>query len=220
MFKLITYLLIIYIVSGSKCNFSTSEKDSSIDFKGNILYNGIFNYLFSKDIYCIGNWTMKSSKGNSKYKLEYYGPIKNGIPYGIGQNIMITHVYSIDNDTQGQYFYTGNWINGYKEGNGLLYLTIMNQNTINNILIQKGNFEKNNIIDGFEFTYSLNNNVCSVYNGKFKDNRPNGYGIINYNNGTSIEGEFVNGNIININNIVESKINEFNCFEMLIQVKY
>jgi hypothetical protein len=219
MFKLITYLLIIYIVSGSKCNFSISGKDSSIEFKGKVLYNGIFNYLFSKDIYCIGNWIMKSSNDNDNYKLEYNGAIKNGMPHGVGQNTMITHSYGINNDTQAQYLYTGGWVNGYKEGNGLLNLTFINQNTTNN-LIQKGKFEKNNIIVGFEFIYSLNNNVCSVYNGKFKDNRPNGYGIINYNNGTSIEGEFVNGNIININNIFESKINEFDCLETLIQVKY
>jgi hypothetical protein len=215
-------IITILVKSNKICDFARSGKDYNIEFKGKIKnnfkfsFNGVYDYIFNyNDKYCVGNWILNSSKGDSDYKLVYYGDIKNGKPHGVGQNTMITHNYIINNDTQTQLLYTGSWANGYKEGNGLLYLTFINEkNKTNFTTIQKGKFEKNDIVDGIEFSYTIDNNICSIYTGKFLDNRPNGYSIIHYNNGTILEGEFVNGKIIKIDKIIDSKINVFNCSEI------
>jgi len=236
---LITIYLLIIILSMMKigstlsipatksnvCDFKTSGTDFNIEFKGLVkdyksptTFGNIFNYIFKNDnddSYCVGEWTMKSTNDGDNYKLVYYGDIKNGMPHGVGDNTMITHTYNVENDIQANYFYTGSWKNGYKEGNGRQQVTFIEKNDVKDkakvITIQEGNFINNDIVEGKEFSYVIENNVCSKYNGKFYENRPHGYGIIHHNNGTIFEGEFNHGKITKIAKEIESYI--FNCKE-------
>jgi hypothetical protein len=227
----IIYIIVIFnviitiIKSTDTCNFKTSGKDFTIEFKGyvknnfKILLNGIFNYIYYYgDTYCVGQWTMISKNDGDVYKLFYYGDIKNGMPHSISENTMITYSYNLDNDVHINYYYNGIWKDGYKEGFGRQQITFMdkNNNNVKMILIQKGIFSKNDIIEGYEFSYSVNNS-CSEYNGKFHENRPHGYGIIHFNNGSIFEGEFDHGKIFNIDKNITDKKQQFTCLEKLTQ---
>jgi len=225
---LIISVLIILVKSENNCDFQKCGNGFNIEFKGFVkdnksstTFGDIYNYFFSKkDVYCVGEWIMKSTNDGNDYKFLYYGDIKNGIPHGVSDNTMITHTYNVENNIQNNYFYTGSWKNGYKEGNGRQQLTFIEKNDVKDkpkvITIQEGNFIKNDIVEGNEFSYVIENNVCYKYNGKFDENRPNGYGVIHHNNGTIFEGEFINGEIVKIDKNVDNKINEFNCSEELI----
>uniref|UniRef100_A0A6C0EFY2 MORN repeat protein n=1 Tax=viral metagenome TaxID=1070528 RepID=A0A6C0EFY2_9ZZZZ len=229
----IIYIIVIFniiitiIKSSDTCNFKKSGKDFTIDFKGDVKnnfkfsLNGIYNYIYYYgDIYCVGEWKMVSKNDDNNYSMVYYGDIKNGMPHGVNEHTMITHNYKIDNNIETKYSYTGSWNNGNKEGHGLQKITFIDKNSnINPIIItiQKGLFNKNDIIEGVEFSYLIDVNVCYVYVGKFYNNRPNGTGIIHYNNGTIFEGEFMKGNLVNIVKTTTNEIDQFNCLEKLIQ---
>lgn len=205
------------------CEFRTSGTDFNIEFKGkhspSTTFGSLFDYFFNtnnNDSYCVGEWIMNSTKeGENDYKLIYYGNIKNGIPHGVGENTMITHTYNVENDIQAKYFYSGSWKNGYKEGKGLQRMTFLDKKDNNkqiSLTIQEGNFINNDIVSGNEFSYVIDSNDCSNYNGKFLDNRPHGYGKIHHNNGTIFEGEFYRGKIIKIDRVVNNQLYEFSCF--------
>jgi hypothetical protein len=224
---LIISIIIILVKSKNNCDFQKCGTGFNIEFKGLVkdksstTFGDLYNYFFSKeDVYCVGEWIMKSTNNDSDYKFVYYGDIINGIPHGVSDNTMITHTFNVENNIQNKYFYTGRWKNGYKEGNGRQQLTFIEKNGVKDIpkviTIQEGNFIKNDIVEGKEFSYVIENNVCYKYNGKFDENRPNGYGVIHHNNGTIFEGEFINGEIVKIDKNVNNKVNEFNCSEELI----
>lgn len=224
LFILIISLIITLTKSSKSCDFTTKGNDFTIEFKGIIKKNpttfgSLFNYIFGnkKDIYCTGEWKMKSKNDNHTYKLTYYGDIKDGIPHGVGLNTIINNNYYFDNNIQTKYFYKGNWLNGYKEGFGIQ--TMINieieKNNQTMITTQEGIFANNDIIQGVEFSYFVEKNICYEYNGKFLYNRPHGYGSKYYNNGTVFEGEFEHGNIIKITNTILDI--PFNCLEKAIQ---
>jgi hypothetical protein len=83
-------IITILVKSSKNCDFAISENDYNIKFTGkiknnSISFNGVYNYIFNyNDKYCVGNWILNSSKGDSDYKLVYYGDIKNGKPHGVG----------------------------------------------------------------------------------------------------------------------------------------
>ena len=226
------YLFIVIIgaiISLSKstktCDFKTEEIDFTIDFKGIVkkrptTFGSLFEYLFTNDLYCTGEWTMISNNSNDTYRLKYYGDIRNGLPHGNGLNTMISHNYYIDSNIQTKYSYIGNWKNGYKEGFGsqtIIFIDDNNNNNNNNFLItrQEGIFLKNDIIEGIEYSYLIEKNTCSEYKGTFLYNRPHGYGSIYHNNGTVFEGEFNNGILIKITKTTHD--NPYNCLEKEIQ---
>jgi len=225
LFVLIISVIITLISSSKSCDFTTKGNDFTIEFKGIFKKNpttfgSLFNYIFGnkKDIYCTGEWKMKSKNDNDIYKLTYYGDIKDGIPHGNGLNTMISHNY-YDNNIQTNYFYKGNWQNGYKEGLGIQTMLIIEIEKNNQTLIttQEGTFLKNDIIEGIEYSYLIEKNTCSEYKGTFLYNRPHGYGSIYHNNGTVFEGVFEHGKLIK--NTKTTHDNSFNCLEKEIQRK-
>ena len=227
----IIYIIVIFniiitiIKSTDTCNFKKSGKYFTIEFKGLIKNNfkfsltGIYNYIYG-DTYCVGEWKMQSIMGSDNYSMVYYGDIKNGMPHGVNEHTMITHNYKLDNNIETKYIYTGSWNNGNKEGNGRQQITFIDKNiNINPIIItiQKGLFNKNDIIEGTEFSYLIDVNSCFDYVGNFYNNRPHGNGVIHYNNGTIFEGEFMKGNLVNIVKTISDETYKFNCLEKLIQ---
>lgn len=225
---LVISVIAILVKSKNNCDFQTFGTDFNIEFKGLVkdtkssTFGDIYQSYFSNvgDIYCSGEWTMKSTNDGDNYKLVYNGDIKNGMPHGVGDNTMITHTFNVESNIKANYFYIGSWKNGYREGNGRQKFKFIEKNDIKDkpkvVTIQEGNFINNDIDEGNEFSYVIENNVCYKYNGKFNGNRPNGYGTIHHNNGTIFEGEFINGKIVKIDKIVNNKINEFNCSQELI----
>jgi hypothetical protein len=223
---LVISVIAILVKSKNNCDFQRCGTNFNIEFNGLVkdkstTFGDIYNYFFSNvDVYCVGEWIMKSTNDGYNYKFVYHGDIKNGVPHGVSDNTIITHTYNVESNIQTNYFYIGSWKNGYKEGNGRQELKFIEKNDVKDkpigVTIQEGNFINNDIDEGNEFSYVIENNVCYKYNGKFNENRPNGYGTIHHNNGTIFEGEFINGEIVKIDNIVDNKLNEFNCSEELI----
>jgi hypothetical protein len=86
---------------------------------------------------------------------------------------MITHTFNVENNIQNNYFYTGRWKNGYKEGNGRQQLTFIEKNDVKDkpkvITIQEGNFIKNDIVEGNEFSYVIEKRK-EILISKFKNN--------------------------------------------------
>ena len=209
--NMIVLLLIFAIFANAlskPCDFKKSIDDGTIEFKGieiasknpSSYLGNMFRYLFNKqpETYCLGEWKMISKHDGDDYKLVYHGEIKNGMPHGIGENTMISHYYPVD-DFTANYYYIGDWANGYKQGHGLQQVTFLDKNKNPYIItIQSGNFMNNDVIEGTEFSYTIDKNVCSEYHGNFLHNRPHGYGSIHYNNGTIFQGEFENGKIVKI----------------------
>ena len=207
---LIYLLLLTFVVfaNAKSCDFKKSGDDYNVEFKGDIVYKkspyflvNLYQSFFHgrDDIHCVGEWKMNSKNGASEYSIVYYGKIKNGKPHGPAENAMITHIYNVEDYVSADYYYIGNWENGYKSGNGLQQVILLDKNKNPIILsIQNGIFANNDIMAGSDFTYAIDNNVCSEYHGSFRNNRPHGDGIIHYNNGTIFEGEFVDGKIVKI----------------------
>lgn len=137
---------------------------------------GIHSAYLSKESCNIGYFIepiindLKTEKYTYKNGFTYYGPLSKGRPNGKGKIF----------DKNKNLFYSGDIKFGKAEGYGIRYYSNGNKHF-------KGNFSKGHFVDGILY----NNRGKKIYNGKFKDDKFDGFGIqYNENGEVTYKGPF------------------------------
>ena len=170
-------------------------------FKDN-MKEGLGKFIFKNEEYFIGQFERDKFNGKGiifykNNKIKFEGEFKKGLKYGKGKeyypNNKIKYDGNFVNDNyngegklieRNGYSYIGQWIDGKKNGRGVLYYK-------ENILYE-GDFIDDKYDGNGKFFYDNGD----YYIGPFKKCLKNGYGIIYYkNNNKKYEGDFVNDKI-------------------------
>ncbi|KAL9645910.1 hypothetical protein ABK040_001019 [Willaertia magna] len=124
----------------------------------------------------LNKYTIIKWQDGSKYK----GEIKDGLRHGFGK-FTCCSINGKNNKSK----YIGQWFEGKRHGKGILFYSINsnNNNTNTSITINsKNNHSINN-------NNSINGNI-ERYEGEFKNNKRDGYGIMYYKSGSYYEGNW------------------------------